>query len=47
MVKHLHKVFKYAVKEISQDLPILGKSGSEVAYFIPDPRECSEVTIFS
>ena len=27
-------------------LPILGEPGSEVSYFIPDPRNFSEVTRF-
>ena len=34
MDKGLHKVFKTAVKEISQDLPPLGESGTEVSHFI-------------
>ena len=42
--KVLHKVFKTVVKEILQDLPIFGESGSEVSYFIPEPRKFSEVT---
>ena len=47
MGKGLQKVFKYFVKKISQVLPILGESGSELSYFIPEPRSFSEVTIFS
>ena len=47
MGKGLHKVFKTVVKEILQDLPTLGESGSEVSYFIPDPRNVSEVTSLS
>ena len=47
MGKILHKVLKAVVNEISQDLPILGESGSEVSYFIPDPRNFSEVTRLS
>ena len=47
MGKGLHKVFKTVVKEISQDLPILGESGSEVSHFIPEPRNFSEVTKLS
>ena len=43
----LHKVFKAVVKYISQYLPILGESGSDVSYFIPDLRNFSEVTRFS
>ena len=33
--KGLHKVFKTVVKEVLQELATLGKSGSEVSYFIP------------
>ena len=47
MGKFLHKVFKNVVKDISQDLPPLGESGSELSYFIPDPRNFAEVTILS
>ena len=47
MGKGLQKVFKIIVKEISQDLPIVGKSGSEVSYFIPEPRNFAEVTRLS
>ena len=32
--KVLHKVFKAVVNDISQVLPILGESGSEVSYLI-------------
>ena len=46
MDKVLHKVFTNVVKEILQDLPTLGESGSEVSYFIPEPRNFAEVTIF-
>ena len=45
MGKVSHKVFKTVVKEILQDLPTLGESGSKVSYFIPDPKKLSEVTI--
>ena len=44
MGKSLYKVFKAVVNEILQVLPILGDSGSEVFYFIPDPRNFSEAT---
>ena len=44
MVKGLHKVFSTIVKEILQDLPPLGESGSEVSHFIPEPRNFSGVT---
>ena len=47
MGKGLHKVFKAVVNEVSQVLPILGAYGSEVSYFIPDPRNFAEVTILS
>ena len=43
MGKGLHKVFKTIVKEISQDLTILVESGSEVYYFILEPRNFAEV----
>ena len=45
--KGLHKVFKSVVNEISQVLPMFGDSGSELPYFIPDPRNFSEVTRLS
>ena len=47
MGKGLHKVFKAVVNETSQVLPILGESGSEVSYFIPEPRNFVEVTRLS
>ena len=40
-------MFKTVVKEISQDLSPLGESGSEVSYFIPEPRNFSEFTKLS
>ena len=43
MGKGLHKVFKTVVKEISQDLPPLVESGSEVSCFVPEPRNFAEV----
>ena len=43
MGKGLHKVFSTVVKEISQELAALGKSGSEVSHFIPEPRNFAEV----
>ena len=45
MGKVLHKVFKTVVKDISQDLPRLGESGSEFSHLIPEPRNFAEVTI--
>ena len=47
MGKGLHTVFKYVLNDISKLLPILGESGSEVSYFVPDPRKFSEVTRLS
>ena len=44
MGKGLHKIFKAIANGILQVLPILGESGSEVYYFIPDPRNFLEVT---
>ena len=41
--KGLHKVFKNVVKDIFQDIPPLGESGLEVSYFIPEPRNFTEV----
>ena len=38
MGKGSHKVFKTVVKYILQDFPHLRESGSEVSYFIPEPR---------
>ena len=43
----LYKVFKIVVKDITQDFPPLGESGSEVSHFIPEPRNFSEVKQFS
>ena len=43
MGKYLHKVFKNIVKDILQDFPPLGESGSEVSHFIPEPRKFSKV----
>ena len=42
MGKGLHKLFKNVVKENSQELPLLGESGSEVSHFIPEPRNFTE-----
>ena len=47
MGKVLHKLFKAVVDEFSEALTILGESGSEVSYFIPDPRKYAEVTTLS
>ena len=43
MGKGLPKLFNTSVKEISQDIPPLGESGSEVSHFIPEPRNFAEV----
>ena len=43
MGKALHKAFKTVAKEISQELPPLGESGSEFSHFIPEPRNFSEM----
>ena len=45
--KGLHKVFSTVVKDISQELTVLGESGSEVSHFIPEPKKFAEVTKFS
>ena len=47
MGKGSHKVFKTVVRDILQDLPHLGESGSEVSHFIPEPINFAEVTKFS
>ena len=47
MGKVLHRVFKAAVSEILKVLPISSESGSIVSYFIPEPRNFSEVTKLS
>ena len=47
MGKCLHQLFKTLVKEISQELPPLGESGSEVPHFIPEPRNFAEVKYLS
>ena len=47
MGKVLHKLFKAIINEILQVLPILGESGSQVSYFILEPRKFAEVTRFS
>ena len=47
MVKVLHNVFKAFVNDILQAFSSLGESGSEVSYFIPEPRRFAEVTRLS
>ena len=47
MVKGLHKVFSTVVKEMLQEMTALGKSGSGVPHFIPEPRNFAEVTKMS
>ena len=43
MGKGLHKAFKTVIKNILQDLPSLGESGSELSHFILEPRNLYEV----
>ena len=47
MGKGLHKLFSTIVSEISQELTNFGESGSEVSYFIPEPRNFAELTKLS
>ena len=47
MGRGLQKLFRAVVNEISQDLPILSEYGSEVSYFVPEPRNFAEVTRLS
>ena len=47
MGKGSHKVFKTIVKNILQDSPPLGESGSEFSNFILESRNFAEVTKFS
>ena len=44
MGKGLHQFFRAIVSEISQELSNFGETGSEVAHFIPEPRNFAEVT---
>ena len=43
MVKGLQRLFKTFVKDVLQELPPLGESGSEVSHFITEPRNFAEV----
>ena len=47
MGKGLHTVLKAVANDIFQVFPILGESGSEVSYLIPEPRTFAEVTNLS
>ena len=47
MGKGLQKVFSTVVKEITQELTVLGESGSKVYHFIPDPRNFYEIAKLS
>ena len=48
MGKGLHNLFKTSVVNyISQALPILNESGSEVSYFTAEPRNFAEITRLS
>ena len=44
MGKGLNIIFKTVVKEISQNLLLLGESSSEASHLISEPRNFSEVT---
>ena len=39
MGRGLHKLFRAVGNELSESLPIMGESGSEVSYFVPEPRK--------
>ena len=43
MGKGLHKLFKAVVNKLLESLPIMGESGSEVSYFVPEPVNFVEV----
>ena len=45
--KYVHKSVTSVVIDIFQGLQIFGESGSEVSYFIPEPRKIAEVTRLS
>ena len=45
--KGLHKLFKDVIHDILQVLHILGESGSEASYIIPEPINFAEVTRLS
>ena len=47
MGKGSHKVFKTIFNELSESLPIMVESGSEVSYFISEPINSAEVTRLS
>ena len=47
MDKGLQNIFKGIVNKISEKLPIMRESGSEVSHFIIEPRNVSEVTRLS
>ena len=47
MGKGSHRLFKTVIKEILQDLPPLGETGSEVSHFVPETRNFAEVPKFS
>ena len=47
MGKGLQKILKTIVKNISQYLPPVEESSSEVSHFIPEPRNFAEVTELS
>ena len=45
MDKGLHKIFKEVVNKLKNAFPNLGKSGSKVSHFIPEPGNFEAVTI--
>ena len=47
MGNSLHKVFKSVANDISQALPNLGESVSDVYYFLPEQRNFLKVTRLS
>ena len=47
MGKLLHKLFKAIVNKVSESLSIMGESGSEASYWIPEPKKISEVARLS
>ena len=47
MGKVLHKLFRSVVNELSEALPTLVESSSEIYYFVQEPRNFTKVTILS
>ena len=46
MGKGSQNLFKAVINEIWKDLVFLCESRSKVSYFVPDPRNFAEVTVF-